>query len=82
MTPEQPDPLLASLAALSRPTPAKEREVRVRTRCHAILAASPGRARAPRSRTQHAVDAGLAIAASLYGVMTIVEAVRIARLLL
>jgi hypothetical protein len=82
MTPDQPDPLLASLAALSGSTPAAEHDVRVRARCHAILAASAGREPAPRTRTQRAVDAGLAIAASLYGLMTIVEALRIARLLL
>lgn len=82
MTPEPRDPLLASLSELTGPLPAAACDSRVRARCHAILAASPGRGRAPRSRTQHAVDAGLAIAASLYGVMTIVEALRIARLLL
>lgn len=78
MTPDQPDPLLASLAGLPRALPAEAHDVRVRARCHAALAASRGRARAPRSGTQRAIDAGLAIAASLYGLATIVEALRIA----
>ena len=79
MTLDQPDPLVASLAALPQSVPVEGHDARVRARCHAALAALPGRTRASRSRTQRTVDAVLAVAASLYGVTTIIEALRIAR---
>jgi hypothetical protein len=78
MTPGRSDPLLASLAELPAAAPADGHTRRVRARCHATLTASPQGSGAPRSRAQRAADAGFAIAAGLYGVATLVEALRIA----
>jgi len=76
----EPDPLLGVLAGLSAPRPAAARDARIQARCHAAMTrrglswprvfrpAAPGTA----------VDALLAAAAGLYGVVLAAEALKAA----
>lgn len=76
MKPESPDPVLAALSDLAAPPPREARDALVRARCHAAMAA----ARRPTPFSGLAwwtIDRLLPVAAALYGVTIVVEALRI-----
>ena len=74
MTPEHPDPLLASLAELAGPMPAAARDARVRARCHAAM---NGRRPSPLARTvRRAIDGLLPVAVGVYAAVTLAEGLR------
>jgi hypothetical protein len=76
MTPEQPDPLLASLAELTGPLPAAARDARVRARCHAAMTTA-GRRPSPLARTaRRAIDGLWPVAVLVYAVVTLAEGLR------
>jgi hypothetical protein len=76
MTPEHTDPLLASLADVSGPTPTAAHGARVRARCHAAMA-SAGRRPSPSARAaRRALDGLLPAAVAVYAVVTLAEGLR------
>ena len=91
MTLEQPDPLLAALADLTTHTPDAERDARIRARCHAAMSRRdprPSRSwpRVPlpwprvfRSASA-SIDALLAAAVGVYGVVIVAAAFKAAGL--
>jgi len=92
MTLDQPDPLLAALADLTRPTPDAERDARIRARCHAAMSRRdprPSRSwpRVPlpwprvfRSASASIGDTLLAAAVAVYGVVIVAKAFKAAGL--
>ena len=71
---EQPDALLGALGRLSTPLPATARGARTRARCHGALAR-------PRPRRDRAIDRLLPVAVVAYGVIIVVEGLRMAGLI-
>ena len=87
----EPDPVLDALAGLSAPPPTAARDARIQTRCHAAMMRRGPREprswlRQPLSRPRvlrpaasgTTVDALLAAAAGLYGVVLAAEALKAA----
>jgi len=73
MTPEQSDPLLASLAELAGPKPVAARDARVRARCHTAMRSAAAR---PQARPR-AIDRLLPLALALYASAVVFEALRV-----
>jgi len=71
---QQPDDLLGALRRLSTPLPSTARDARTRARCHDALAR-------PRTRRVRAIDRLLPAAVVAYGVIIVVEGLRIAGLI-
>ena len=76
MTPESPDPVLAALSDLAVPAPREARDARVRARCHAAMTAAARST--PRTRRAWRVfDRLLPVAALVYAIAVVAEAIRI-----
>ena len=76
MTPES-DPVLLALSELATPAPRHARDAMVRARCHSAMTATV-RQPMPHARAAgRALDLLLPVAAALYGVTIVVEALRI-----
>ena len=74
---ESPDPVLAALGELAAPPSREARDALVRNRCHAAMTETV-RQPAPQARAAwRAFDLLLPVAAALYGVTIVVEALRI-----
>lgn len=78
MTFERRDPIIDALAELTAPAPRAAREALVQARCHSAMT---GR-RHPASRTvQRVFDPLLPLAVVVYGVVIVVEGLRMAGLI-
>ena len=76
MTRESPDPMLTALSELEAPAPREARAALVRARCHAAMAAAR-QPKPPSGVAWWAIEHALPVAAALYGVTIVVEALRI-----
>ena len=76
MTPESPDPVLAALSDLSVPAPREARDALVRARCHAAMTAA-ARDTLPTRRARRVFDRLLPVAALVYAIAVVAEAIRI-----
>jgi hypothetical protein len=77
MRPESPDPVLAALSDLAAPAPREARDALVRARCHAAMTATVRQPKRLARAAGRAFDLLLPVAAALYGVTIVVEALRI-----
>jgi len=75
------DPLMDALADLNGAEPREDRAAVVRARCHAALAEAHPRPAPIVPRTQRALDRLLPVAVIAYGVLTVVEGLRLAGLI-
>ena len=76
MTSESPDPVLAALSELAGPAPREARDALVRARCHTVLTATARDARRTR-RARRVFDRLLPVAALVYAIAVVAEAIRI-----
>ena len=81
MTVTPRDELMDTLAELSTLEPRAGRDALVRARCHAVLTAPRRSAPSTRARARRLVDGALALAVGFYGVVLVVEVLRIIALL-
>jgi hypothetical protein len=76
MKPES-DPVLQALSELATPAPRHARDAMVRARCHAAMTVTARQPKPPARAAWRALDLLLPMAAALYGVTILVEALRI-----
>ena len=77
MTPEHPDPLLASLTELAGPVPAAARDARVRARCHAAMQSAAARRHPRTPAALRAIDRLLPLAIAVYASAVVLEVLRV-----